>query len=226
MMPFPGGIESTANGTLILSAAAALLYLGMVEREANLRRTAAKTLAVALLALLAVLEDGSPLLAAALALSAIGDAFLSRDGEQAFLAGLACFLVAHLVYVALFALSGQGFGIIAQEFWRPLAGALMIAATAFLLFRLRTAVDGPMRNAVTAYAAAILAMGLSALTVPGPWVALGAALFMASDALLGTERFLLAGNGETRRTLRHVIWVLYYTAQLMIVLAGLLPLSA
>jgi uncharacterized membrane protein YhhN len=226
MMPFPGGIESTANGTLILSAAAALLYLGMVEREANLRRTAAKTLAVALLALLAVLEYGSPLLAAALALSAIGDAFLSRDGEQTFLAGLACFLVAHLVYVALFALSGQGFGIIAQEFWRPPAGALMTAATAFLLFRLRMSVDGPMRNAVTAYAAAILAMGLSALTVPGPWVALGAALFMASDALLGTERFLLAGNGETRRTLRHVIWVLYYTAQLMIVLAGLLPLSA
>ncbi len=226
MMPFPGGIESTANGTLILSAAAALLYLGMVEREVNLRRTAAKTLAVALLALLAVLEGGSPLLAAALALSAVGDAFLSRDGEQAFLAGLACFLVAHLVYVALFALSGHGSGAIAQEFWRPLAGVVMIAATAFLLLRLRMTVDGPMRNAVTAYAAAILAMGLSALTVPGPWIALGAALFMVSDALLGWEKFLLSGDGETRRALRHGVWVLYYAAQLTIVLAGLIPVSA
>ena len=61
-----------------------------------------KTLAVGLLAVLVVVEDGPLLLVAALALSAVGDAFLSRDGDKAFLGGLASFLAAHLVYIALF----------------------------------------------------------------------------------------------------------------------------
>ena len=60
-----------------------------------------KTLAVALLAVLVVVESGPLLLFAALALSAAGDAFLSREDDRAFLAGLASFLAAHLAYIAL-----------------------------------------------------------------------------------------------------------------------------
>ena len=78
MTPFPGGIESLANGTLILSAAAALLYLPLQGREPSLRRTLVKTGSTALLALLAWMEGGPALLVAALALSAAGDAFLAH----------------------------------------------------------------------------------------------------------------------------------------------------
>jgi hypothetical protein len=58
MMPFPGGVDSLANGTLLLSVAAALLYLPVQGRPPSLRRTIVKTAAVALLAVLAWIAGG------------------------------------------------------------------------------------------------------------------------------------------------------------------------
>ncbi|RUW86495.1 lysoplasmalogenase, partial [Mesorhizobium sp. M8A.F.Ca.ET.023.01.1.1] len=101
-MPFAGGIDANANATLIFSMVAAVIYAFTSGMPPTLARSAAKTLSVAMLAALAAMQGGPLLLVAALALSAIGDAFLSRDGERAFLGGLASFLVAHIVYVALF----------------------------------------------------------------------------------------------------------------------------
>ena len=82
MMPFAGGPESLANGTLLLSVAAAALYLPVQGRAPSLRRSLVKTAATALLAVLAFIEGGPWLLVAALALGAAGDFFLSRDGEE------------------------------------------------------------------------------------------------------------------------------------------------
>ena len=67
-----------------------------------------KALATALLAVLVFVENGPLLLFIALAMSAIGDAFLSRAGDRAFLCGLAAFLAAHLVYIGLFSTTGAG----------------------------------------------------------------------------------------------------------------------
>ena len=54
---------------------------------------------------------------------------------------------------------------------------------------------GPsLRVPIAVYVAAILAMGISALTTSYAWVIGGAVLFMASDGLLATERFLLAAE--------------------------------
>ena len=117
-MLFPGGIEGTSNATLILSAAAAVMYGVIVNTRPTLARSAVKTLAVGLLAVLVLVENGPLLLFAALALSAAGDAFLSRDGDRAFLGGLACFLAAHLVYIALFVIAGGGAGLVLAETWR------------------------------------------------------------------------------------------------------------
>ena len=47
-MLFPGGIEGTANGTLIVSAGAAIIYALIVNTRPTLARSAVKTLAVAL----------------------------------------------------------------------------------------------------------------------------------------------------------------------------------
>jgi len=222
MMPFPGGMDSLANGTLLLSVAAALLYLPVQGRSPSLRRTIVKTAAVALLAVLAWIAGGPLLLVAALALSAAGDAFLAQEGETPFLAGLASFLAAHLAYVALFLSTGGGAAMLTAEPWR-LALALLAAAGAVVLLRRLLPAAGPaMRVPVAAYAAAILAMLWAAATVPAPIILAGAALFVLSDSLLAIGRFLLPPDSPRQPATGAAVWVFYYLAQAAIALGFLL----
>ncbi|MEZ2333130.1 lysoplasmalogenase [Mesorhizobium sp. RCC_202] len=222
MMPFSGGIEANANATLLFSFAAAVIYAFALDMPPKLSRTAAKTLTVALLAALAVMQGGPLLLIVALGLSAVGDAFLSRDGEKAFLGGLASFLAAHIVYVALFLQAGSGLDLLSSQSWR---GAIALAMAAFgivMLAALWRRVGPPLRIPIAVYVAAIMAMGISALTTDKIWVIAGAVLFMASDGLLAAERFLLAAISPQRAWMRYAVWVLYYAAQLAITLGFLL----
>ncbi|RWM39557.1 lysoplasmalogenase [Mesorhizobium sp.] len=222
MMPFTGGIDANPNATLLFSIAAAAIYALALELSPRLARSAAKTLAVALLAALAVMQGGPLLLVAALALSAAGDAFLSRDGEKAFLGGLASFLVAHVAYVVLFLKVGGGIGLLTAQFWRSAIALAMAAFVVAMLAALWRRVGPSLRVPIAVYVAAILAMGISALTTFYPWVIAGAVLFMASDGLLAAERFLLAAISPHRIWMRYAVWVLYYAAQLSITLGFLL----
>lgn len=221
MMPFPGGIDSLANGTLLLSAVAAFLYLFVQDRSPSWRRTAVKTAAVALLAVLAAVERGPMLLVAALVLSAAGDALLAQKEEKFFLAGLAGFLAAHLAYVALFAAAGGGLEILLVQPWRLALPLLATLATLLLLARLLPAAGPALRLPVAAYGFAILAMVWMAATVPAPVVMIGAMLFFVSDAILATERFLLA-RVAPRRVAGLAVWVPYWLAQAIITLGFLL----
>ncbi|MBZ9866827.1 lysoplasmalogenase family protein [Mesorhizobium sp. CA15] len=221
MMPFPGGVEANANATLLFSFVAAVIYAFALDMPPKWTRTAAKTLAVALLAVLAAMQGG-PLLVAALALSAVGDAFLSRDGEKAFLGGLASFLAGHIAYVALFSQAGGGLGLLSAEPWRGAIALAMAAFSIVMLAALWRRVGPQLRAPVAVYVAAILAMGISALTTDHPWVIAGAVLFIASDGLLAAERFLLAAISPHRVWMRYAVWVLYYAAQLAITLGLLL----
>lgn len=222
MMPFAGGIDSLSNGTLLFSAAAAFFYLLMRDRPPSPRRTAMKAGSVALLALLAIIEGGPVLLVAALALSAMGDAFLAHEGEKRFLGGLASFLVAHLVYVALFWQAGGGVEIWSAQPWRLAGPTLAAIGTAILLRRLLRTVATPLRLPVAAYAAAIVAMVLTASTVSAPPVLAGAALFVLSDMILAVSRFLLRPASPYRGSTGLAVWVFYYLAQLAITLGFLL----
>ena len=221
MMPFQGGVESIENGTLIFSVALAVAYAIVLDTPPRLVRTAVKALAVALLAVLAGIEGGPALLVVALALSAVGDACLSRDGEKPFLAGLASFLVAHVCYIALFVLSGGGVALLAGS-WRLAAAVVMVLFALAMLVLLWRRVGPALRLPILAYAAAIAAMGIFALTVGNVWVLAGAVLFMASDGLLATERFVAPAISPHRHWMRHAVWALYYAAQLMITLGFLL----
>lgn len=222
MMPFPGGIEANANATLIFSLAAAVIYAFALGMPPRLARSAAKTLAVALLAVLALLQGGPLLLVVALALSAIGDAFLSRDGEKAFLGGLASFLAAHVVFVALFVRSGSGIGLLGAEPWRAAIALAMALFALVMLVALWRRVGPELRMPVSVYIVAILAMGVSALTMNNIWVIGGAILFMASDGLLAAEKFLAPAISPHRVWMRYAVWVLYYAAQLGITLGFIL----
>ncbi|SJM31341.1 lysoplasmalogenase family protein [Mesorhizobium delmotii] len=222
MTPFPGGIDANANATLLFSLAAAVIYAFTIDMPPKLARSAVKTLAVAMLAVLASLQGGPWLLVAALTLSAIGDAFLSREGEKAFLGGLASFLVAHGLYIALYLRFGDGVGLLSAEPWRAAIAMAMAVFALAMLFALWRRVGPALRLPVSVYIAAILAMAISALTLSNFWIIGGAALFIASDGLLASEKFLLSAISPHRAWMRNAAWMLYYAAQLAITMGFLL----
>jgi uncharacterized membrane protein YhhN len=220
-MPFAGGIEETPNGALIFSVVAAVLYLIIVNTRPTSLRTAAKTMAVGFLAVLAFVANGPLLLLVAIVLSALGDAFLSRDGDRMFMAGLASFLAAHLAYVGLFLTEGGGNERLLAEPWRLAVAAAIVVISLLMLVLLWRRVKPKLRLPILGYALAIVAMALAALTLDRAGVIGGALLFMASDALLATEKFLISGSPR-RALLRQLVWILYYLAQGTISLSFLL----
>jgi uncharacterized membrane protein YhhN len=221
-MPFPGGIDANANATLVFSLVAAVIYAFSLDMRPRLARSAARILAVGMLAVLASLQGAPWLLIAALALGAIGDAFLSRDGEKALLGGLTGLLAAHVLYVALFLRSGGGLGLLSAEPWRGAIAVAMIAFALTMLLALWRRVRPGLRVPVGVSIAAILGMGLAALTLNSLWVIGSAVLLMASDALLAAEKFLAPAISPHRVWMRYAAWALYYAAQLGITLGFLL----
>jgi uncharacterized membrane protein YhhN len=218
MMPFAGGIEATSNATLIFAAAAALIYSAMLARPPSWRRTVAKTGSTALLALIALVEGGPGLLVVALALSAAGDAALAQEGEGWFLGGLGAFLAAHLAYVALFFLSGEETSL-ALTFGGGIAVAIFAG---IVLTRLWPALPRAMRPPVALYVAAIVAMGVGALWTGNALIIAGAFAFMASDAILAIDRFVLAAASPHKAWTATTLWWLYWGGQALITLGVLL----
>ncbi|MEX0276853.1 MAG: lysoplasmalogenase family protein [Ruegeria sp.] len=201
-----------------LAAACAITYLPMAPRPASVLRTVLKTAAVVLLATIAVINGGGPLLVLALALCAVGDALLSRDTDTAFTAGVGAFAAGHIAYIALFlsqpasslelVLDRPGF------FW----SLIILGIVAATLIAPRA---GDLRLAVFAYIPIILGMGIAALTLPESgtlrWALPAAAALIASDLMLATEKFLLPGDHPAQKLTPYLVWVLYWGAQ-----AGLL----
>jgi uncharacterized membrane protein YhhN len=203
---------------LAIAFASALVYAPMARRAPSVLRTVAKTIPVTLFALVAWLAGAPLLLVAALALSAVGDAALAQDGDRAFMAGLGAFLLAHVAYAALFFAEGEGIAAAS-----PLVlAAIVVFAVGMGTLLVRRA--GPLAIPVAVYVAAIAAMGISAATLSG-LVLVGAALFMASDAILGGEKFLMADDSPTRSLAGLMVWVLYIAGQATI-LAGFVSLTA
>lgn len=140
-----------------------------------------------------------------LVLSLLGDALLALPQDR-FILGLVAFLCAHLAYVAGY--FGRARALAAG--W--LAVALLLVAS--MLFTLnRFGELGPMSLPVSVYAGVIGAMlwragALSRLDRAGRWALLGAALFVASDAVLAWNRFVAPDPA-----LRYVNILLYWFGQ-------------
>ncbi|MFA6444691.1 MAG: lysoplasmalogenase [Sterolibacterium sp.] len=154
------------------------------------------------------------MLAAGLLFSTAGDVFLMLPKDR-FIAGLASFLVGHLCYIAAFS-SDVSFGA-GVTWWWPyfvLGGAVV----AGLWLRLPAGLRGP----VLAYVLVIVVMAGQA---SGRWrvmdtpaalsAAVGAGLFVVSDATLAIDRF-----GRQFRAARLVTLATYYAAQLLIALSA------
>lgn len=164
-------------------------------------------------------DPARPWLRAGLLASLAGDVALLWP-VQGFLPGLLSFLLAHLTYARAFTRRPG-----ARLWWPALAGYLALAAV--VLGLLWSGVPAPLRAPVLAYVGVLALMAALAASRWQRWpgepaarrAALGAGLFMLSDALLATDRFAgplpLAG-----------LWVLgsYWVAQALI--ASLLAPSA
>jgi len=174
-----------------------------------------KVLSILLLAVLGFRVDG--LLGTALALSSLGDFLLgvrrigSLDGESLFLLGLGSFLIAHLVYIALFR------KYLTLVWWKPgparMWGVLAIlVALASMLGILRHSL-GSLLIPVVVYSLVLSGMGISAMLADlgTPLAAFGALLFIASDAMIAITKFRgpFPGSGQ-------LIWITYYAAQFLI----------
>jgi uncharacterized membrane protein YhhN len=141
----------------------------------------------------------------ALVLSLAGDIFLMLPSDR-FVAGLAAFLLAHVAYVI--GLTRHGGSV----------GALLVAAVpvvivagllgARFLRAVRAAGQNELVGPLVAYMAVIAAMVTCALASGNALAAVGAVLFMASDALIAETRFVGA-----RRWAPVVIMVTYHLGQ-------------
>lgn len=152
-------------------------------------------------------------IAAGLLFSTAGDVFLMLPRDR-FVAGLASFLVAHLCYIGAFSI-GVPFGA-APLLWLPFfaAGGLVVA---LVWPGLKPALRAP----VVIYVIVIAAMAGQAT---GRWhasgsagalaAALGAGLFIVSDAVLAIDRFRRHFHAA-----RAVTLATYWSAQLLIALS-------
>ena len=148
----------------------------------------------------------------ALVASLLGDVFLMLPGNY-FIPGLASFLVAHLFYIALFR---QG------QRWFPSRKALLIVlgfGAAMYAVLWPSLQDPVLKTAVAAYVIAISLMAAQAIgravvldDSASRWVAVGACVFMLSDSLIASNKFL-------QPLPLAPLWILltYYAAQILIV---------
>ena len=151
--------------------------------------------------------------AAGLLFSTAGDVFLMLPRDR-FVAGLASFLVAHLCYV-------WAFGIGVSFAGKPLLWLPYFAAGGMVVALIWPGLKPALRAPVTLYVVVIAVMAGQAAErwqVLGSAVALaaaiGAGLFVASDAVLAIDRFRWHF-----RAARAVTLATYWTAQLLIALS-------
>ena len=130
---------------------------------------------------------------AGLVLSLVGDVALLWP-QQGFVPGLVAFLLAHLCYLVAFTRSVR---LAAQ----PLAFAAYAVVAGIVLSQLWPGVPGELRVPVIAYVLALAAMAAQAacwwwharrseLEARARLAAIGGALFVASDALLASNKFM------------------------------------
>jgi uncharacterized membrane protein YhhN len=204
----------------VVAIAAAMIYaIFYLAPETSWPRSIIKTVPLTCAAAMAVLLDAPPLLIGGLALSAVGDFALSRDGERWFIAGLVAFLAAHVAYIALF----LGFADLDGWSVGSWIGAIALIAFGAVYLGLIWRRLGDMRFPVAAYVTVIVGMGVAAIALGGPFVILGSVLFIVSDSLLALEMFVLK---DRRGWIAYAVWETYIAAQAAIALPFLAQMYA
>jgi uncharacterized membrane protein YhhN len=144
----------------------------------------------------------------ALVLSLLGDVFLMLPTD-AFVAGLSAFLLAHVAYVVGLNQDSAG------NWWLALPVVVVAAVLGRrLVAGIRRSGQPALVGPVIAYVLTILVMVSSAVASGDALAAVGALLFMTSDALIGEDRFVAHRSWQPL-----VIIVTYHVAQALLVLS-------
>jgi len=192
--------------TLLVFVVSALAYLLTIPYSPYPGSLLVKALPVLILlgvAWVSLQGKARVFMAVALLLSACGDIFLEMD---MFTPGLASFLVAQLSYAWYF---------FSQRDTRTMPYARLVVVLAIMLSVSYPVVAnaGDIIIPVAVYMSAICLMGVGAALYRQPSTILfaGALLFVASDSMIGINRFVLPLPGS-----RYPIMITYYAAQLLI----------
>ena len=208
----------TTAALSLLVLAPALLIIRAEYRGPRRQVYVFKPLTVILIILIALQTKfaGAPpykqLIIAGLLCSLAGDVLLIWPRER-FVAGLVCFLFAHVCYIAAFTVGGGR----VFSAW----GAAVLVLYGALMLRVLWPRLGRLKGPVAFYVAAILLMAWQALNrwlaagEAGSALALaGALLFVASDSALALNRF-----GGEFKSAQAVVLATYFAAQWLIALS-------
>jgi uncharacterized membrane protein YhhN len=204
----------TSAAWAVLAATAVVALGDWIARARDDRRLeyVCKPLAtIGLLTLALVLEPADPTVRAffvvAVGLSLVGDVALMLPSDR-FVLGLGAFLLAHVAYIAGLAT------MITSPVAVILAAVILAVVTAPIARRILAAVSGGMRVAVGVYLVAVVGTPVAAAAA-GDLLATGGALaFLASDALIGWNRFV-----QPLGVAPVAIMVLYHLGQTGLVLS-------
>jgi len=154
----------------------------------------------------------SPWITAALAFSALGDAF---GAAHVFLAQMGAFACAHVCYIVFFCYQEKKVEAMQRRMTRIflalLYGGLIIT------YLLPYVPAGVLTAGVTIYCYLILVMLLMALRAKNHWFAIGALLFVFSDSILAINKFAIDIPYAT-----WFIMVSYYAGQYLLFRASFL----
>lgn len=199
----------SARSLLRLGALIALSYLAAHFIEAPVAIEAGWKAAGILFFAAYAFARGAPIAGAALLASAAGDSALALR-PPVFIAGMAFFGLAHLLYMAAFFLRIRRGGLDRRFLW---AGAVIsLASAAMALWFLPDM--GALLAPGLAYQTIITAMVATALASPAPLHGrLGAVLFMISDALIALGLYKGIAVPPS------AVWIAYAAAQAMLAMA-------
>lgn len=204
--------QSIMFGGLFFGFLAAILFaLFFCYRGPSWPKTVIKVLTPLAFAIAGYVNFAAPLVVLGLLLSAIGDAFLSREGEKSFLTGLIAFAAAHVLYIAHFLPMAS----LAELTWLP---AALLVVLALSTERWLIPYTQDMAWPVRIYVVLITVLGCAALGLSGREIAvLGAFAFILSDLILAINLFRLSPESRWHIPTEIALWIFYVLGQ-----AGLL----
>ena len=206
-------MNALAVGLLIAAGAAAIGNWVSVARDRRIGIYVYKPLTLILMIGAAIALDPTSSsmrtwFVIALVLSLAGDVFLMLPSD-AFVPGLASFLLGHVAYVV-------GLNQASDDNWWFAIPVVLIAAVlgARMVRGIRASGHAELIGPVVAYVLTILVMVSSAVASGNAVAAVGAVAFMTSDALIGEDRFVRARSWQPL-----AIIVTYHVAQALLVIS-------
>lgn len=216
MLLFEYGFDSPQFGTLLFSVVAAFLSLFLVDRPPSARKTGARAVAVALLAVLSLIQDVSLVLTVGLLVFAAAQAFLVQDDDRATKIGLICLPVGQLIY-AVFLFGYVRLGEVAVTDKPVIAGGLALIAAVGVFAR--TVGFGALRKPeASVYLAVAVVSCVFALLAQIGGAAIGCFLltcFAGATVALEHRR----ATSSTPVWSAALLWAIFYVGQLFFTLA-------